>query len=107
MRPLLFSGRQNPELNLDANTCRHVLIALESAAQKGAEPPPLPPLGYGGIEVVIGDRMLRVFDGAIYDAAGNRDDTGRGIEKQLLRIGANHADPEIAAILQSILQTLK
>ncbi len=107
LRPLLFSGRNNPELVLEAEDCQGLLTALKDATLLDIDPAPLPPLGYGGVELVIGNETFWVFEGAIYTDEGNRSDTDRAFERRLLQFAISRTDSEIADHLESILQSLK
>jgi hypothetical protein len=91
----LFSGRPNPEFDLDPHEAEHVLELLASLAAapgRSAEPPPL---GYRGFVVETGGgTRLHVFHGLVIDSRGTHEDPDRRLERLLLESARRHLGPD-------------
>ncbi|MEM7642639.1 MAG: hypothetical protein AAF366_08930 [Pseudomonadota bacterium] len=87
---LMYSGRRNPTWDGPA---ADVAARLGTLPQMPCPPRPKPRLGYRGLTVVLtgpdGDRTpVDIADGIVRQGTMCRRDTGRRLERDLLRMGA-------------------
>jgi hypothetical protein len=91
----IFSGRPNPEFDLDPDEAERVLqlvTSLAAAPGRSAQPPPL---GYRGFVVEDGGgTRLHVFHGLVVDSRGARGDPDRQLEWLLLESARRHLGPD-------------
>jgi hypothetical protein len=106
----LFSGRANPEFELDVDEERHLaalLDALPEEAEPGARDASGGGLGYRGAVITRDEGTVRVR-GAVVEIVGSdpplfRTDVERALERAVAAIAARHVPPDVHRFLVSCL----
>ena len=100
VRVNIFSGRRNPEWQLDAEDTRSFLLCWEQAVMHSSVIKAISRLGYSGCTVTIDDKRWELYNGFAtayhLNTVTSKIDEGRSMERLLLK----HAPEEIVPLVK-------